>query len=149
MWKVCLFYSQNNKIAWLLNMGRHIFLRNSRGAQRHVGFFSWLCFSNADWLVRGTPVTWISSPSQTSVFQQRGPSPAGPREDAVCGPAAVGWDGPVPVEVPWVLGHDAHDCSHLVDPTLLSLWRAVGLFECPLGSHQQVSSRNKIIEVLP
>ena len=37
-WKVCLFYSQNNKIVWLSNVANTI-LRNSRGAQRFVGFF--------------------------------------------------------------------------------------------------------------
>ena len=56
MRKVCLFYSQNNKIVWLSNMGRHIFLRNSWGAQRFVGFFSWLCFSVTDWL--GRQIWW-------------------------------------------------------------------------------------------
>ena len=43
MRKLCLFCSRNNKIVWLSNMA-DIFLRNSRGAQRFVGFFSWLCF---------------------------------------------------------------------------------------------------------
>ena len=37
MWKVCLFYRQNNKIVWLSNMSEML-LRNSRGAQRFVGF---------------------------------------------------------------------------------------------------------------
>ena len=32
------------------------FVRNSRGAQRFIGFFSWSCFSDADWL--GRPITW-------------------------------------------------------------------------------------------
>ena len=31
--------------------------RNSRGAQRFVGFISWLCFSGSDWLDRQTPST--------------------------------------------------------------------------------------------
>ena len=35
--KVCLFYNQNNKIVWLSN-SRHMFLKNSPGAQRFVGF---------------------------------------------------------------------------------------------------------------
>ena len=35
---VCLFYSQNNKSIWLSNMADNI-LRNSRGAQRCMGFF--------------------------------------------------------------------------------------------------------------
>ena len=56
MWKVCLFYSQNNKIVWLSNMA-DTFWRNSRGAQRFVGF-SWSCFSDADWLGWQTPITW-------------------------------------------------------------------------------------------
>ena len=34
------------------------FSRNSRGAQRFVGFFSWLCVSDADWLDRRTQITW-------------------------------------------------------------------------------------------
>ena len=50
MWKVCLFYSHSNKILWL---------SNSWGVQRFVVFFSWLCFSGADWLCRWTSVTWI------------------------------------------------------------------------------------------
>ena len=36
MWKVCLFYSQNNRIVSIIKHGRHIFLTNSRGAQRYV-----------------------------------------------------------------------------------------------------------------
>ena len=57
MWKVCLFFSQNNKIVWLSNMA-DTFLRNLRCAQRFVGFCSWLCLSDADWLGRQTPITW-------------------------------------------------------------------------------------------
>ena len=38
MQEVCLLYSRNNKIVWLSNMA-DTFLRNSRGAQRFVGFF--------------------------------------------------------------------------------------------------------------
>ena len=34
------------------------FFSNSRGVQRFVGFFSWLCFLDADWLGRQTPITW-------------------------------------------------------------------------------------------
>ena len=37
MRKICLFYSPNNKIVWLENMADTL-LRNSRGAQRFVGF---------------------------------------------------------------------------------------------------------------
>ena len=37
---------------WLSNMADTL-LKNSRGAQRYVGFFSWLCFSDADWLGGG------------------------------------------------------------------------------------------------
>ena len=33
----------------------------SRSARRFVGFFSWLCFSDADWLGRQTQVTWFVS----------------------------------------------------------------------------------------
>ena len=50
--KVCLFYGQNNKI-WQTHC-----LRNSWSTQRFLGFFSWLCFSDADWLGRQTPITW-------------------------------------------------------------------------------------------
>ena len=48
MWKVCLLRSQSNKIVWLPNLAdTFFFLRNSRGAQRKMGFFflivlSWL-----------------------------------------------------------------------------------------------------------
>ena len=42
MGNICLFYSQNNKIVCLSNMA-DICLRNARGAQGCVGFFSWLC----------------------------------------------------------------------------------------------------------
>ena len=41
MRKVCLFYSQNNKILWLSNNADIIIiiiLRNSHGVQRFVGF---------------------------------------------------------------------------------------------------------------
>ena len=58
--KVCLFYSQSNKSVWLSNMA-DILLRNSRGAQRYVGFFSWLYFPDADWLGRQAPITWWQS----------------------------------------------------------------------------------------
>ena len=38
MQKLCLFYSQINKIISLyIQHGRHIFLRNSQGAQKYVG----------------------------------------------------------------------------------------------------------------
>ena len=49
---------QNNKIVWLSNMA-DTFVRSSWGVQRCVGFFSWLCFLDADWLKRQTPVTQI------------------------------------------------------------------------------------------
>ena len=64
MWKICLFYSQNNKIVWLSNMADTFFLRNLGGAQRNVGFFSWLCFTDADWLNRQIPDTF----NQETVF---------------------------------------------------------------------------------
>ena len=51
MWKVCLFYSHGNNIFWLPNMAGNICLRNSRGAQRFVGYFSWLCLC---WLAEQT-----------------------------------------------------------------------------------------------
>ena len=52
-----LFYSQNNKIVWLSNMAEH-FWRNSRGAQRFVGFY-YLSVRFRCWLAeRQTPITW-------------------------------------------------------------------------------------------
>ena len=43
MQKMCLFYSQVNKIVWLSNMADTI-LTNSRGAQRYVGFLFLGCW---------------------------------------------------------------------------------------------------------
>ena len=57
VWKVCSCYSQNNKIFWLSSMTDACF-KNSRNAQRFVGFFFLICFSDADWLSRQTPITW-------------------------------------------------------------------------------------------
>ena len=54
MRKVCLFYSQNNKIVWLANM-----TENTKCA-KVCGLFSWLCFWDADWLGKQTPITWQS-----------------------------------------------------------------------------------------
>ena len=44
MWKVCLFYSQNNKIVWFSNMADTVW-RNLRVAQRFVGFLFLDCAS--------------------------------------------------------------------------------------------------------
>ena len=55
--KVCFFSSQNNKIWWLSNVEGTSFEKWT-GAQRFVDFFSWLCFSDADWLGRKTVITW-------------------------------------------------------------------------------------------
>ena len=55
MGKVCLFCSKNNQIA---DSWQKHFWRNSWGAQRFVGFFSWLCVSEADWLGEQPPITW-------------------------------------------------------------------------------------------
>ena len=38
---------------------RKHYLISSWGAQRFVGLFSWLCVSDADWLGRQTPITWM------------------------------------------------------------------------------------------
>ena len=35
------------------------FLGKFKGAQRFVGFFSWLCFPDADWPGRKTLITWL------------------------------------------------------------------------------------------
>ena len=44
----------------------HICLRNSQGAQRYMGFFSSLCFSDADWLDRQTLITWSWEQTNTN-----------------------------------------------------------------------------------
>ena len=70
MRKVCLFCSQDNKIVWLSNMA-DTFLRNSRGAQRFVGFHfltvlfgCWLAGqTNCDHVViavRSVEGTWLT-----------------------------------------------------------------------------------------
>ena len=48
------------KITWLYDYQkwRTHFSRNSRGAQRFMVFFSWLCFRDADWLGGQTAITW-------------------------------------------------------------------------------------------
>ena len=56
MWR---FIYSTVKITWLHDYQTcqiHL-MRNSRGAQRFVGFFSGFCFSNADWLGRETAIT--------------------------------------------------------------------------------------------
>ena len=75
-WKVCLFYSQNNKVVWLSNMTDTFFekfailfprassLPRQRGWKfarfaKVCGLFSWLCFWDADWLGEQIPITWI------------------------------------------------------------------------------------------
>ena len=68
--KVCSFYSQNNKIVWLSNMADTFFVWNSRGAQRFVGFFSWLRLSDADWLGGLTLITRMENMSKL-VIQSR------------------------------------------------------------------------------
>ena len=52
MWKVCLLYSNNNKIVWLFNMG-DTFLRNLLRAQRFVGFFVLIVLFGC-WLAKQT-----------------------------------------------------------------------------------------------
>ena len=61
MRKVCLFCSQNNQMA-------DIFLEEI--TWWFVGFFSWLSFSDADWLSRQTPITWVSV-AERSGFRAR------------------------------------------------------------------------------
>ena len=53
MWKVCSFYSQNNK------HGRHIFWEIHEVRKVLWAFFSWLWYSDADWLGRQSPITWL------------------------------------------------------------------------------------------
>ena len=46
MWKVCLCYSQNNKLVWLSNMADTVFSQ-----AKVCGLcFPWLCLLGADWL---------------------------------------------------------------------------------------------------
>ena len=58
MWKVCFFCSQNRRKKVIMKHDRHICLRNSLGAQRFWVLYPWLCFSNAHWLGRQTPIIW-------------------------------------------------------------------------------------------
>ena len=58
MWKVCLFCSQNRRKKVIMKHDRHICLRNSLGAQRFWVLYPWLCFSDAHWLGRQTPIIW-------------------------------------------------------------------------------------------
>ena len=56
MWDVCLSYIQNNKISWSDTFCDKIHeVRKCFGA-----LFSWLYFSDADWLGRQTPITWLT-----------------------------------------------------------------------------------------
>ena len=58
MGKVCLFYSQNNRIFWLSNMA-DIFLRNSQVAQRFVDFFFVIALFGR-WLAGQTnSISWL------------------------------------------------------------------------------------------
>ena len=54
--EVCLFYSQNNKLLWLSNMSDTFFEKCTRCA-KVWGLFSWLYFSDPDWLDRQPPIT--------------------------------------------------------------------------------------------
>ena len=56
--KVCLSYSQNNKIVWLSNVANTFLAKFTRCAKVCGLIFSWLCFRDADWLSRQTPITW-------------------------------------------------------------------------------------------
>ena len=65
--KVCLLYDQNKKDFVIIKHRRHI-LEKYIGAQRFVGFFSWLCYSGADWLGWQTLITWpILSKNKTNL----------------------------------------------------------------------------------
>ena len=57
---------------WLSNMTDTCF-KNLRNAQRLMGFFTWLCFSDADWLSRQTPITWccLQILSKDRCFRER------------------------------------------------------------------------------
>ena len=59
IWKVYLFYSQNNKIVWLSNMADIFFLEIHEVRKGLWAFVSWLCFPYADWLSRQTRITWL------------------------------------------------------------------------------------------
>ena len=58
MWKVCLFYSQNYQIEWLSNVADTFFEKFKKCTKACGSLFSWLCFMDADWLWRKTPITW-------------------------------------------------------------------------------------------
>ena len=59
MRKVCLFYSQSSKILDYQTWPTHLFEKFMTCA-KVCGLFSWLCFTDADWLGRQTPITWLS-----------------------------------------------------------------------------------------
>ena len=65
MLKVCLFYSQNNKILWLSNMADK-FVWEIHEVRR--GLWAWLCFSGADWLGEQTLITWLELWADRSVL---------------------------------------------------------------------------------
>ena len=51
--------TQNNNIVWLSNMA-DMFWREVHVVAKVCGlFFSWLCFSDADWLGRQSPIMWL------------------------------------------------------------------------------------------
>ena len=52
MWKVCLIYSQNNKILWLSNMADTLVCHIHKTRKGMWASFYWLCFSGAAWLSR-------------------------------------------------------------------------------------------------
>ena len=58
MWKVCLCYSQNNKILWLSNTSNTFDGEIHAVRKSMLAFYSWLCYTGSDWLSRQTPITW-------------------------------------------------------------------------------------------
>ena len=55
MWKVCLFYSHNKKIAWLSNVADTCFEKFTKRA-KVCGLFFLFLFLGADWLDRETQI---------------------------------------------------------------------------------------------
>ena len=66
VWKVCLVYSQNNKIFLIIKHDRHIFWEIHEVRRGMWAFFSLLCFSDADWLCRRNPISWTKCHSTVS-----------------------------------------------------------------------------------
>ena len=85
MQKVCIFYSQNNKITYDCQTWQTHLMRYSRGAQKFLFLFVFLflffcffvcfvcfcfCFSDADWLDSRISIIWVNFFHKESNFNQ-------------------------------------------------------------------------------